>query len=58
MKVRRIQIMRAGSDNEEGYQMANSIFENKMNEQLKNDAFAIFIEPMPSQGQWKRACES
>jgi len=36
-----IQLVKATSDNEEGTLVANSIFENKMNNQLQNDAFAI-----------------
>ena len=36
-----IQLMKASTDNEEGQMVANSIFENKMNNQLQNDAFAI-----------------
>jgi DNA helicase-2/ATP-dependent DNA helicase PcrA len=36
-----IKIIKAGSDTEEGTLVANSIFEIKMNEQLRNDAFAI-----------------
>ncbi len=37
----RISLMKAASDNEEGSLVANSIFENKMNHQLRNDAFAV-----------------
>jgi len=37
----RIQFIKASSDNEEGRLVANAIFENKMNNQLGNDAFAI-----------------
>lgn len=36
-----VKIVKAGSDNEEGAIIANSIFEIKMNEQLHNTAFAI-----------------
>ena len=36
-----IKIIKATSDTEEGVMVANSIFEIKMNEQLRNDAFAI-----------------
>jgi DNA helicase-2/ATP-dependent DNA helicase PcrA len=36
-----IQLMKASSDNEEGTLVANSVFENKMNFQLRNDAFAV-----------------
>ena len=36
-----VQIMKAGSDIEEGRMVANAIFEQKMNGQLQNDAFAI-----------------
>jgi DNA helicase-2/ATP-dependent DNA helicase PcrA len=36
-----IKIIKATSDTEEGTLVANSIFEIKMNEQLRNDAFAI-----------------
>jgi len=36
-----IQLMKAASDNEEGTLVANSVFENKMNFQLRNDAFAV-----------------
>jgi DNA helicase-2/ATP-dependent DNA helicase PcrA len=36
-----IQVMRTISDGEEGRFVANSIFENKMNLQLKNDQFAV-----------------
>lgn len=37
----RIKILKAQSDNEEGSLVAASIFENKMNYQLQNSAFAI-----------------
>jgi DNA helicase-2/ATP-dependent DNA helicase PcrA len=37
----RISLIKAASDNEEGSLVANSIFENKMNQQLRNDAFAV-----------------
>ncbi len=37
----RIGFIKATSDNEEGRLVANSIFETKMNNQLKNDDFAI-----------------
>ncbi|MCF8378382.1 MAG: UvrD-helicase domain-containing protein [Bacteroidales bacterium] len=37
----KIQLIRASSDNEEGQLIANSIFEQKMNNQLKNDGFAV-----------------
>ena len=37
----KIQLIKAKTDNEEGTLVANSIFESKMNHQLKNDAFAI-----------------
>jgi DNA helicase-2/ATP-dependent DNA helicase PcrA len=37
----RIQLIKANSDSEEGALVANSIFENKMNQQVRNDAFAI-----------------
>jgi len=37
----RIGFIKATSDNEEGSLVANSIFETKMNNQLKNDDFAI-----------------
>jgi len=37
----RIGLVKATSDNEEGSLVANSIFETKMNNQLKNDDFAI-----------------
>jgi DNA helicase-2/ATP-dependent DNA helicase PcrA len=36
-----IKIIKATSDTEEGILVANSIFEVKMNEQLRNDAFAV-----------------
>jgi len=36
-----VKIVKANSDNEEGVLIANGIFEIKMNEQLRNDAFAI-----------------
>ncbi|MCD4744787.1 MAG: UvrD-helicase domain-containing protein [Bacteroidales bacterium] len=36
-----IQLIKANTDNEEGILVANSIFENKMNRQLQNDAFAV-----------------
>ncbi len=36
-----IKIMKASSDTEEGTMIANSVFEIKMNEQLRNDAFAV-----------------
>ncbi len=36
-----INLIKASSDNEEGALVANSIFENKMNLQLQNDAFAV-----------------
>jgi DNA helicase II / ATP-dependent DNA helicase PcrA len=36
-----IQLVKASTDNEEGSMVANSIFESKMNKQLRNDAFAI-----------------
>ncbi len=36
-----IHLIKASSDNEEGSLVANSIFENKMNLQLQNDAFAV-----------------
>jgi DNA helicase-2/ATP-dependent DNA helicase PcrA len=36
-----IELMKATTDNEEGTLVANSIFEHKMNQQLRNDAFAI-----------------
>jgi len=36
-----IKIIKATSDTEEGTLVANSIFEIKMNEQLRNDAFAV-----------------
>jgi DNA helicase-2/ATP-dependent DNA helicase PcrA len=37
----RIRVIRATSDTEEGILVVNSIFENKMNNQLGNNAFAI-----------------
>lgn len=37
----RIKILKSGTDNEEGTQIANTIFELKMNEQQKHNAFAI-----------------
>jgi len=37
----KIRVLKALSDNEEGYQVANCIFEDKMNKQLKNKDFAI-----------------
>ncbi|MEI6823351.1 MAG: UvrD-helicase domain-containing protein [Bacteroidota bacterium] len=37
----KIKLLKAQNDNEEGSLVANSIFENKMNNQLANDAFAI-----------------
>ncbi|MDP1620804.1 MAG: 3'-5' exonuclease [Bacteroidales bacterium] len=37
----RIQLIRASTDNEEANLVAQSIFENKMNNQLQNTAFAI-----------------
>ncbi|MEZ5082171.1 MAG: 3'-5' exonuclease [Bacteroidales bacterium] len=37
----KIQLIKAKTDNEEGTLVANSIFESKMNHQLKNDAFAV-----------------
>ncbi|MCB0804522.1 MAG: UvrD-helicase domain-containing protein [Bacteroidales bacterium] len=37
----RITLIKANSDGEEGSLVANSIFENKMNLQINNDAFAI-----------------
>ena len=36
-----IKIIKATSDTEEGTLIANGVFETKMNEQLRNDAFAI-----------------
>lgn len=36
-----IKIIKASSDTEEGTLVANNIFEIKMNEQLRNDAFAV-----------------
>jgi DNA helicase-2/ATP-dependent DNA helicase PcrA len=36
-----IKLLRATTDNEEGILVANAIFENKMNQQLGNEAFAI-----------------
>jgi DNA helicase II / ATP-dependent DNA helicase PcrA len=36
-----VKIIKATSDTEEGTLVANSIFEIKMNEQLRNDAFAV-----------------
>jgi len=36
-----VQVMKAGTDIEEGRMVANAIFEQKMNGQLPNDAFAI-----------------
>jgi len=36
-----IQLIKASSDNEEGTLVANSIFETRMNNQLKHDAFAV-----------------
>ncbi len=37
----KISLIQATTDNEEGTLVANSIFEHKMNQQLKNDSFAI-----------------
>ncbi len=37
----KIKILRASSDNEEGQQIADTIFELKMNYQLEEDAFAV-----------------
>ncbi len=37
----KIQLLKASTDGEEGTMVARSVFENKMNEQLKNDAFAV-----------------
>jgi len=37
----KIKLIRAKSDTEEGILVANSIFENKMNQHIGNDAFAI-----------------
>lgn len=37
----RISLIKAATDSEEGTLVANSIFENKMNQQLRHDAFAI-----------------
>ena len=37
----KIRVLKALSDNEEGYQVASSIFEDKMNKQLQNKDFAI-----------------
>ncbi len=37
----KIKIIRAASDNEEGALVASAIFETKMNNQLRNDAFAV-----------------
>ncbi len=37
----KIRVVRALTDNEEGYQVAGSIFETRMNNQARNDAFAI-----------------
>jgi len=37
----RIRLIKANSDSEEGALVANSIFETKMNQQARNDAFAI-----------------
>lgn len=37
----RISLIKATTDGEEGTLVANSIFENKMNQQLRHDAFAI-----------------
>ncbi|MFN6944902.1 MAG: ATP-dependent helicase [Cytophagaceae bacterium] len=36
-----IDVLKAGSDNEEGYLVANSIFEEKMHNHLRNSDFAI-----------------
>lgn len=36
-----IQLVKSATDNEEGTMVANSIFETKMNNQLKHDAFAV-----------------
>jgi len=36
-----IQLVKNSTDNEEGAMVANSVFENKMNNQLQNDAFAV-----------------
>ena len=37
----KIQILKASTDNEEGHLVANSIFEQKMHNQLQNSSFAI-----------------
>lgn len=37
----KIRVIRASTDTEEGNLVAHSIFENRMNHQLRNDAFAI-----------------
>lgn len=37
----KIRVLKALSDNEEGYQVASTIFEDKMNKQLQNKDFAI-----------------
>jgi len=40
-KGEKVKIMRTHSEGEEGRFVANSIFENKMNHQLKNESFAV-----------------
>ncbi len=37
----KVRLLRAISDNDEGFQIANAIFQDKMNHQLKNKDFAI-----------------
>ncbi len=37
----KIKLLKAATDTEEGILVANSIFENKMNKQLQNDAFSV-----------------
>ncbi|MET2985071.1 ATP-dependent helicase [Aureibaculum conchae] len=41
VKGEKVKIMRTLSEGEEGRFVANSIFENKMNHQLKNESFAV-----------------
>ncbi len=49
-----IQLIKATSDNEEGTMVANSIFENKMNNQLQNDAFAILYRTNAQSRAWRK----
>ena len=49
----KIKVMRTITEVKEGRFVANSIFETKMNNQLQNSDFAVFIEQMLNQGRLK-----